>query len=234
MRLSVFLLLLLLPFTGFAQSIHGVVSTNLAGPLAEVSIVNIHSGEKLLSDAQGRFEIEAKPGQLIEFQKQGFKTARVRIGGMLVPFYRIILQPGPPAPANLNAGTGFQTFQEDSIYYHNLFKKQINFPTLTGLRAIQSPFSALGKTNQQMLRFQREFAWIEQQKFVDYAFNEKLVKQLTGLSGDSATQYMRRYRPSYEMLRSMAEYDFFRYVKETVEIWRRQQRMNRSRTRSAG
>jgi hypothetical protein len=234
MRLLALFLLLMMPLAVCAQSIRGVVSSGSAGPLKGVSIENIHSGAKTLTEADGHFSMAVKPGQLVEFHKQGYKTARVRIGGSVAPFYRIILEPGVQALPEVSASSGFKTFQEDSLYYHRLFKKQIEYPVLTGWRAFQSPFTALGKSNQDMIRFQQEYAWIEQQKFIDYAFNEKLVAQLTGLRGDSARAYMERYRPSYEMLRAMPEYDFFSYVKATDEIWRERQRMNRSRSRSAG
>jgi hypothetical protein len=234
MRLIAFILLLLMPFAGGAQSIQGVVSSGNAGPLGGVSVENIHSGAQTQTLPDGRFSIAAKSGQLVEFHKPGYKTARVRIGGTTAPFYRILLEPGMQEMPELTTGVGFKTFQEDSLYYHRLFKKQIDYPVLTGWRAFQSPFTALGKTNQDMIRFQNEYAWLEQEKYVSYTFNEKLVAQLTDLRGDSARAYMVRYRPSYDMLRAMPEYDFFRYVKATVEIWRRQQRMNAGRSRSSG
>ncbi len=233
MRL-LFLLLLLLPFTGLAQNIQGVVISAQSGPLAGVEILNIHNGAQVLSTPDGHFNIAVQPGQLVEFHKDGYQTARVRIGGQVAPYYQILMQPGVAAIHELDAGSGFKTFQDDSLYYHNLFKKQIDYPVLTGWRAFQSPFTALGRTNQNMIRFQHEYAWLEQQKYVDYTFNAKLIAQLTGLKGDSVQTYMRQFRPSYEMLRAMPEYDFFRYVKATVEIWRERQRMGRSRSRSSG
>ncbi|MBS1616854.1 MAG: hypothetical protein JST06_12145 [Bacteroidetes bacterium] len=233
MRL-IFFLLMMLPFAGWAQSIQGVVATAQAGPLTGVEIQNIYSGDQVLSADDGHFVIAVQPGQLVEFHKPGFKTARVRIGGRTAAYYRIVMEPGVAIMPELHDGSGFKSFQDDSLYYHNLFKKQIDFPVLTGWRAFQSPFSALGKTNQNMIRFQHEYAWLEQQKYVDYTFNPKLIAQLTGLKGDSVQTYMRQFRPSYELLRAMPEYDFFRYVKTTVDIWRERQRINKSRGRSSG
>src|ERR1043165_9494793 len=226
MRLIAIFLFVLLSLAGRAQSIIGIVIDGNGAPISEVAVSNIHSGQKLLTPTDGKFTIGVKAGQLVEFHKIGYKTARVRIGsGALPPYYRIMLEPGVQELQEVVIRNRFQDFKHDSLYYRELFKKELDFPVLTGWRAFQSPFSAMGKTNQQMIHFQQEYRWLEQQKYVDYTFNEKLIAQLTGLKGDSAQQYMRRYRPSYEMLRAMPEYDFFSYVKQTVCIWRERQRM---------
>ena len=57
---------------------------------------------------------------------------------------------------------------------------------------------------------------------------------LTGLKGDSAQAYIRRFRPSYEALRRMPEYDLFSYIKQTVQIWRERQRLGPGRSLGSG
>jgi hypothetical protein len=235
MRHAALIFLMLLSVVAHAQRISGIVVDMNGAPMSDVGIQNIHSEERMLTGVDGRFSIGAKAGQLVEFHKIGYRTARTRIGaGALPPFYKIILEPGVQELSEVQVRDRFQDFRHDSLYYHELFKKQIDYPVLTGWRAFQSPFSALGKTNQNMLRFQKEYAWLEQQKYIDYTFNEKLIAQLTGLKGDSAQQYMRRFRPSYELLRAMPEYDFFSYVKQTVQIWRDRQRFGPGNSRGSG
>lgn len=235
MRLAALLFLLLLPLPGIAQRISGIVTDGGGAPISDVAISNIHSGESLLAGTDGKFSIGAKTGQLVEFHKIGFKTARVRIGaGPLPPYYRIVLEPGVQELQEVEVRNRFRDFKHDSMYYRELFKKQLESPVVTGWRAFQSPFSALSKSNQNLIRFKEEYEWLEHEKYVNYTFNEKLIAQLTGLKGDSVKQYMRRYRPSYEMLRAMPEYDFFYYVKHTVEIWREHQRFGPNNSRGSG
>ncbi len=236
MRFAVALTLLLFSFSLRAQQrINGSVADADGKPLSGVAIQNIHSSEGLMTDATGHFAIAVKAGQLVEFRRLGYKTARVRIGaGALPPYYRIILEPGVQELQEVEVRNHFEDFKHDSLRYHALFKKQLETTPVTGWRAFQSPFSALSKSNRQLIQFQEEYAWLEKQKFVDYTFSEKLIAQLTGLKGDSAVAYMRRFRPSYEMLRAMPEYDFFAYVKQTVAIWRERQRMGPSNSRGSG
>ena len=144
------------------------------------------------------------------------------------------MEPGVHELEGVELREHFSDYKHDSMRYRIAFKKQLDYQTVTGWRAFQSPFSALGKTNQQMISFQKEYEWLERQKFVDYTFNEKLIANLTGLKGDSALKYMKQYRPSYEMLRSMPEYDYFAYVKKTVAMWRQRQRLGPSNSRGGG
>lgn len=216
----------------FGQTIVGVVNDAGGGrALGDVIVYNIHQDAGITTDGSGRFSVNAAPGQLIEFRKVGYKTARLRMSTVPAPFYNIIMEPGVQELEEIEVHGRFRDYKHDSLRFREYFKKQLDYNVVTGWRAFQSPFSAMSKTNRQMISFQQEYAWFEQQKYVDYTFNEKIIANLTGLRGDSAVQYMRRFRPSYEMLRAMPEYDYFSYVKRTVEMWRERQRLGPGRSR---
>ena len=78
----------------------------------------------------------------------------------------------------------------------------------------------MGEKKRQIWAFQKEYNYWEQQKYVDYTFNERLVTNLTDLKGDSLQIYLKKFRPSYEQLRNMNEYTFYFYIKETAELYR--------------
>ncbi len=232
---SIFLLFLFLSLSLNAQTMTGIVLDAASGaPMADVVVENIYTNEGLNTGADGKFSIAAANGQMVELHKLGYQKARVRIQAGGASFYRIFLKPGATELEEVEVHSPFSDWKHDSLRYHALFQKQINYPVLTGWRAIQSPFTALGRTNQQMIRFQKEYAWLEEIKYVDYAFNEKIVANLTGLRGDSAVAYMRQFRPSYEALRSMSDYSRFAYIKQTVALWRQRQRMGPSNGRGSG
>lgn len=198
-----------------------VTDTDSRQPVPGVTIHNVHSGLTAWSDSTGNFSIHAESGELIEFTHAGYKIARFRVPhGHIPPYFKIILQKGPESLSELLAGSEYRDYRTDSITYRELYKKALEFPELTGLAAIRHPFSAMSKRNRQIWAFQKEYTLFEQQKYVDYTFNEQLVQQLTGLQGDSLRYYLRRFRPSYEQLRSMNEYTFYRYIKESVQFYR--------------
>jgi len=228
MRIFATLLILLAAWIpGGAQVvIKGMVrETGAAGdPIADVRVVNVYTDQELMTPADGAFSLPATVGQLLEFRKPGYKTGYLRIVSGDIRFYNMVLEnvvhelPGV-------AVRSYQTdFQKDSIKYHTLYKKQLNTDPVTGWRAVQSPFTALSRDNRNLIRFQHEFEFLEHLKFVDFTFNEKVIRNLTGLSGDSAKAYIRAFRPSYEALRGMKEYDFYAYIKRTVTMWRQRQR----------
>lgn len=227
-------LLLLIPFAHLrAQTISGTVTGKDGKALADVYIQNIFNSIVQNTKADGAFTINAKPGELIEFKKMGYNTVRVRITSSSIPFYRIIMEQGLMLDG-VEIRSPYSDYQRDSMRYRELFSKQLNFPTVTGWRAFQSPFSALSKSNKDMIRFQEEYAWLERQKYVDSRFNAKIISNLTGLKGDSLERYMRQYRPTYEFTRSKFEYDFFNYIRTTVETWRRRQAPSNTRGTGGG
>jgi hypothetical protein len=205
-----------------AQVIKGDVSEiNLSKPLGNVTIVNVHTDSNVITDSNGRFAMAAEKGHLIEFRKIGYKTVRIRVPAGTAPsYYKIILQKGPIELEQFDIAAKGHDYKKDSLSYYELYKNALEFPELTGLDAIQHPFSALSKKNQRIWAFQKEYASFEREKFIDYTFNEKVVKNLTGFQGDSVQIYLKKYRPSYDAIRSMNDYQFYKYVKESVENFR--------------
>lgn len=201
-----------------------VVDIDTHEPVANVSIQNIYTGVIVTGGNDGNFTMEIQKGQLIEFKKDGYNLLRVRIPeGILPPFFKVNLQKtnyelqlaraeenGPP-----------KTYYDDSVMYSKLYKHELNFPKLTGLQAVQHPFSALSKKNQEIWAFQKEYSWFQKEKYIDYTFNEKLVNSITGLKSDSLQTYMHMFRPTYEQLRSMNEYTFYTYIRRTGELYRK-------------
>jgi hypothetical protein len=207
--------------SSFALMIHGDVSDRFSYEmLGDVAIVNIFTNENTISNSHGQFSIDVTSGQLLEFRKPGYKVLRVRIPeGNIPSYFRLFMVQGM---VDIPEGTPyyFRDYKKDSIRYHDLYKTYLEFPQLTGLDVIRHPFSAMSKRNRQIWAFQKEYNLFEQEKYIDYTFTEKLVTSLTGLTGDSAKTYLRIYRPTYEQLRSMNEYTFYSYVKNSVEAYR--------------
>lgn len=237
MRLFATLLLLLAVWIpGGAQVITGVVREAAAGggTLGDVQIKNIHTNQEIVTGADGSFHINASIGQLVEFRRPGYQTGRIRVVSADVKFYNMALETIIHELPGVAVRSFHSDFQNDSIKYHTLYKKQLNTDPVTGWRAVQSPFTAFSKDNRNLIRFKQEFEFLEHQKYVDYTFNDRLITRLTGLTGDSLKSYARQFRPSYEALRGMKEYDLFRYIKQTGALWRQRQKFGPGGSRGGG
>jgi hypothetical protein len=77
------------------------------------------------------------------------------------------------------------------------------------------------RKNKSMLKFQQRLMEQEREKYVDHKFTRLLVKRLTGLDGEMLEQFMIRYRPSFEFITSVSEYEFQLYIKSSADLFRR-------------
>lgn len=208
----------------YAQPMQGhVMDVGANQPMQGVSIFNIHTSERLETDNEGAFSVKVDEGQLIEFRKEGYKVLRVRIPqGKRPSYFRVMMQKaGTDVVDYVHERGAAPDYKTDSLRYYALYKETLEVPKLTGIDVIQHPFSAMSKKNRQIWAFQEEFRQFQEQKYIDYTFNPKLVSNITGLQGDSLQTYMELYRPSYPHLRSMSEYTYYNYIKRTAEIYRR-------------
>ncbi len=223
-RAIIQLLILLLPFMqGMAQTIRGeVLDLDDKSPLTDVKIENIYTSLEISSGAQGAFLIAAARGHLLEFNKQGYKTARVRIpDGFVPPYFRILMKKGITDIKEIKVVPNRYDPRDDSMRYRELYKHELEFAKLSTFESIAHPFSALSRQNRQIWQFQGTYEQYEQEKYVDRTFNAEIITKFTGLKGDSLTAYMRRFRPGYYQVRSMNDYAFFNYIKTTVKTFRR-------------
>ena len=76
------------------------------------------------------------------------------------------------------------------------------------------------RKNKSMLKFQQRLLDQEKEKFIDHKFNRNLVKRLTALEGDPLEQFMIKYRPSFEFIIGVSEYEFQLYIKTSAEIFK--------------
>ena len=215
-------LLIFFTLPAFAQVIKGEVTDRETGkPIDGVTIQNIHTSLGVITGETGTFIIAAASDQLLEFKKQGFQTARVRIPkGLVPPYFKIIMQQGFKVEREVVAQSGRYNYRDDSIRFHSLYKHELDFPRLSAFGSIQHPFSALSRRNREIWKFQESFSETEKEKYIDRTFNPELVARVTGLRGDSLNYYLVRYRPQYDDLRNMNDYSFFSYIKRTAHTYR--------------
>lgn len=207
----------------FAGKMSGIVvdrQSNL--PLETVSIVNVHTGKEVITDASGKFTIEVFKGQLIEFRTAGYNVARINVKSEnLASWYNIQLnESNTIIDEQFLRRDYFAEAKIDSIKRRELYQQALDHYKLTGLDIIQHPFDAMSKRNRMIWRFQQNYEYWEQDKFIDYVFNDRLIVQLSQLSSDSLELYKRLYRPPYVFIRNMNEYQYYTYIKNTVQEFR--------------
>lgn len=76
------------------------------------------------------------------------------------------------------------------------------------------------RRNRSMLRFQQRLIREEQDRYIDYRFNKKIVKQLTGIESDIILdQYLKEYRPEYDLLTQVIDIELYQYIQLSMKAF---------------
>jgi hypothetical protein len=82
------------------------------------------------------------------------------------------------------------------------------------------------RRNKMNLVFQKRLIEEEQDKYVNYKFNNTLIKRVTGLSGVLLDKYKLLYTPSYEFLIIATELEFYEYILNTASQFKKKEGIN--------
>lgn len=191
-------------------------------PMPNVNIVNTFTEMGMTTDSTGLFSINVERGHLVEFRRIGYKIVRIRIESAQLPYYNIAMKEGAIDLDEVEIrGNNFHT---DSVERRETYKWAIDHYTLSGLDVIQHPFDALSKRNKQIWAFQKRYEYFEKEKFVDFVFNERLIKKLTNMDSTDIDLYRRYYRPQYEQVKAWTEYEFMEYIKQSALIYQKRRK----------
>lgn len=204
------------------QSIKGEIADKSSNSsMYGATVMNIYTNKGTLTDSLGFFEIKVSAGDLIEISKFGYQTIRLRIPkGALPTYYKLSLDIDYFDLDGVDIFGNATNYLRDSVKKADLYKEQLNLPKLEGFDVILHPFSALSKRNRQIWKFQKEYEHWEQEKFIDYVFNDEIILQLAGISEKDLMMHKQRYRPSYVLLKEFDnDYEFYEYLVRTGKLF---------------
>ena len=200
--------------------------------IAAVNIFNTTIKISTRSSANGSFSITAAEGDILIFSASGFNpdTLIVRFDFLItqydVSLHRRII--------SLEAVNVTGSYKSDSLnrrnYYSNIYEKQ---PGITGrnrpadgLGITLSPVSFFSKESKQKRTLRKRLEKEEKETFINHSFPLPWVKTLTGLSGDSLSLVMYRYRPSYTFCRNTSQQGMLVYVNDKLKEFRKPRKGN--------
>ena len=82
------------------------------------------------------------------------------------------------------------------------------------------------RRNKMNLGFQKRLLAEEEEKYINYRFNNILLKRVTGLTGVPLDKYRMMYKPSYEFLITATELEFYEYILNTSYKFKQQEGLN--------
>ena len=211
-------------------SVSGIIfDTESKDRLSRVNVENLTTGASVYNNINGVFTIDATPGDKLVFKQAEHFADTIKIQSyvpLAIYMRRIAIQ--------LKQVNIFDTLMDPqkrmaqkrrdySIIYGSIAGK--DFLTFTpgagvglGIDAIYNSLSRRGR-NAAHLRETIENDY--RRDVVDYRFNSTMVGRITGLKGQSLTDFMDRYRPGYYFLANATEYEFITSIKTNLRRYLR-------------
>ncbi len=193
------------------------------------------SGLTTTTDSLGAYHINVTEGDSISFFYRGKSTVQfpVKTIGNYTAF-DISLRIRVNAKYKLLQGvTVFSdTYRRDSLENRMDYAKIFNLEK-PGIHSTYNPGEAAGldvdaligmfqfRKNKQNLAFRQRLVEQEQDRYIDYRFNTKLIHRITGLGGDTLTRYKKLYRPSYSFVITSSLAKFYEYILNTSYMFKR-------------
>ncbi len=201
-------------------------------PIQYVSVLST-SGKGSVTDSNGHYEIDVTEKDSIWFSYLNKATIKYSVLKITNPLeFDISLQINIPVLREVRVWS--RNYKLDSLQnredYANIFNYQ-----KAKIRPILTPGIGAGvgfdldeminmfrfKRNRSMLGFQRRLLQEERDKFVDHRFSKALVRKLTKLSGKELDDFMIIYRPPYLFALRCPEYEFQKYIKDSLERYKK-------------
>ena len=127
-----------------------------------------------------------------------------------------------------------RNYKEDSIQNRRDYAKVFNFrrPSLGTMTSVTS--SGVGfdvqeiirlfqfRKNRSMEHFKERLEQEERDKFIDHRFSKALVKKITGIEKEEElTDFMKKYRPTFEFTAGTSDYDFQFFIKIAYQEYKK-------------
>ena len=201
-------------------------------PIERVTVQST-GGHMTMTDSTGSYAINVAEKDSIWFSYLGRPTPKYPVLKIAdVMQFDLALHLKPDVMREVKIKT--RNYKEDSTQNRRDYAKVFNYqkPSLGTMTSVTS--SGVGfdvqeiirlfqfRKNKSMQRFKERLEQEERDKFVDRRFNKGLVKRLTRVEKDEElTDFMRRYRPTFEFTAGTSDYDFQYFIKIAFQEYKK-------------
>lgn len=194
------------------------------------------SGNHTETDSLGIYHINAHPRDSIYFYYQGKNSIKYPVGKIYdFESFDISLRVKAQTKYKVLQGvTVFSdTYREDSmenrLRYDKVFNRGPAIETgvnpTTGVAGMDIG-SLIGlfqfRKNKRMKAFEHRLEQQEQDAYVDYKFNARLLTRITGLKGKDLDDYKKIYRPTYWFAANSSQVAFYQYILNTSYAFKKE------------
>lgn len=226
--LAVFLLPLAVHAQATRQQKAGqVLDASTGQPIKSASVRNVMSGQSTLTGSRGQFGLAVGKGNILALSATGFysDTLTVTDSILALPTLSIKLRPMAATLPDATVISKLSSYQLDSIERRRDFLATVGearIPVVS--RANDLGFGVginldrFSKREKRKREARTLFDITEEDAYINYRWNDSLVQRYTRLQGDSLTQFMQAYRPTWAWLRShTSDEDMLYYINKSLK-----------------
>jgi len=227
------LLLLCFCLNSYCQTIAGIVVDKASKQPVNNALVTLGNA-KTFTNALGMFEIPAD-NTTDSLRITHFSYKPIVLVNKTTPFLRLEME---PAAIDLDAVTihGTRDFKQDSINNRLDYARQFNYraPKLTDMFSTDAKqpgdlisinlltvVDVLTKKSTPEYKFNKTLLNDEHASYVDHKFNRGNVGRITSLKGDTLSQFLVQYRPTYQLAQKYTDYDMEVYIRKCFENFKK-------------
>lgn len=193
------------------------------------------SGSQTVTDSLGTYKITAHHQDSIYFFFDGKNSIKYPVADIYDnSSFDIAIHANPKTKYKvLQEVTVFSdTYRMDSVENREKYAR-IFGTSKPGIKLNSSPMGVTGfdvesiielfqfRKNKQTASFRQRLIQQEQDGYVDYRFNAKLITRMTGLIGKDLEEYMRIYRPPYAFIEESSLVEFYQYIIDSSKEYKR-------------
>ena len=199
-----------------------VTDAGTGEPIESVTIVNTSTQALTYTDKRGAYNIQCESGQSIVATFLGYKAITIAIssGSELIPInfslrresYKMdefIVRPNY-TPYQMDSAARFSTYKRTLIRGHE--------------GSLGSPVTWLAEKisgkSQQRFRFQKNYAALEKDRFIETRYSAEMVNQMTYLTGDTLAHFMNLYPIPYDYVRTASDLELKMWIRTNFRDWK--------------
>lgn len=193
-----------------------------------VSILNRSTHTGVMGGESGRFTIDARQGDTLEFSMITYETKFIVVpaASMFINVYM--------TKRNIQLGQvdiRGKNYKNDSMATRAEYGKYFGYKKPGAMDVLKTlptnPITALtylvpSKTRKRNEHFKEQLVYWEKEKYIDNRYSEELVERMTHLNGAELDTFMNKYRPGYQFMQDASDYDLMLYIKQSYAQYQKE------------
>jgi hypothetical protein len=219
LRYFLFILLLFAAGESHAQTLRGRITDGTSRKaIYPVTVVNLSTQLASFSDSAGRFSISAKRGDQVAFSYVGYKTVQKTMPAAVSSAeFDVVLFPLSYELDDYIFRPKYSGYQLDSMERRSTYARALAREKAPVMSPVSFLAEKINKNSRQTFRFQKNYAYWEDQKFVDSRYTSSLVQSLTGMTGDTLASFMNTHPIPYDFVRTASELELKMWIRDSYK-----------------